>query len=65
MGVKLYTPKAVELASQTRDPDTGIAIRLVKAWDARTSTEVTRWDCSTSGLAVSYSDNCCVRILGA
>ena len=33
VGGKLYQPKAVESAGQQQDPDSGIAIRKVVAWD--------------------------------
>ena len=61
VGVKLETPKAVEMASQTRDPETGIAVRFVKAWDPVQSKMIHRFDV-LMGFGSLYSDNCAVAI---
>jgi hypothetical protein len=62
VGVKLETPKAVEMASQTRDPETGIAVRFVKAWDPVQSKMIHRFDV-LMGFGSLYSDNCAVAVL--
>lgn len=64
VGVKLEMPKAVEISSQTRDPQTGIAIRFVRAFDAVQSRMVNRWDV-LYGFGNLYPDNCAVRVLCA
>lgn len=64
VGVKLYTPKAVEMASQQRDPNSGISFRFVKAWDPIQSKLVHRFDV-VLGFGNLYPDNCCVRVLSA
>jgi hypothetical protein len=64
VGVKLYTPKAVEMASQQRDPETGISFRFVKAWDPIQSKLVHRFDVCL-GFGRLRSNNCAVRVLGA
>lgn len=64
VGVKIYTPKAVELSSQKRDPETGISVRFVKAWDPIQSKLVHRFDV-VLGFGNLYPDNCCVRVLSA
>jgi hypothetical protein len=61
VGVKLETPKAVEMSSQQRDPDTGISIRFVKAWDPVQSKMIHRFDV-LMGFGSLYSDNCAVAI---
>ena len=62
VGVKLETPKAVEMSSQTRDPETGIAVRFVKAWDPIQSKMIHRFDV-LMGYGSLYSDNCAVAVL--
>jgi len=64
VGVKLELPKAVEVASQTRDPESGISIRFVRAWDNVQSKMTNRFDCLL-GFGNLYPDNCSVRVLGA
>jgi len=61
---KLALPKAVEFSSQKRDPQTGITIRLVKAWDVQTSSMKTRFDV-LMGFGNAYNDQCAVRVLSA
>ncbi len=62
VGVKLETPKAVEMASQTRDPESGISVRFVKAWDPVQSKMIHRFDV-LMGFGSLYSDNCAVAVL--
>jgi hypothetical protein len=64
VGGKLYLPKAVESASQQQDPDSGIAIRKVIAWDPVRSMQVNRYD-SLIGFGNLYQQNGAVVVLGA
>jgi hypothetical protein len=64
VGVKLEMPKAVELSSQTRDPETGIAVRFVRAWDQNLSRMTNRFDV-LMGFGVGYAENSSVRVLCA
>ncbi len=61
VGVKLEMPKAVELSSQKRDPDSGIYVRFVRAWDPLQSKMVNRFDV-VLGFGSLYSDSCAVAI---
>ena len=63
-GGKLEVPKAVERAEQTEDPDTGLAIRFVRAWDQRESKMTNRFDMCL-GFGNLYQDNGAVAIAGA
>lgn len=63
-GGKLEVPKAVERAEQTEDPDTGLAIRFVRAWDQRESKMTNRFDMCL-GFGNLYQDNGSVAIAGA
>lgn len=64
VGGKLYLPKAVESSGQQQDPDSGIAVRKVVAWDPVRSMQVNRYD-SLVGYGNLYQQNCAVAILGA
>ena len=64
VGVKLEQPKAVEVSSQTRDPESGISIRFVRAWNNIQSKMTNRFDVLL-GFGNLYPDNCAVRVLGA
>lgn len=63
-GGKLYVPTAVEKAGQAQDPDTGIAIRKVVAWDPVRSMQVNRYD-SLIGFGNLYQQNGAVAVVGA
>jgi hypothetical protein len=63
-GVKLEEPKATEMTSQARDPETKMAIRFVRMFDPVQSKMINRWD-SVGGFGQLYSDSCAVRILCA
>ena len=63
-GAKLYSPKAVEVCSQKRDPRTGLAVRFVKAWDPVRSMEIHRFD-MVIGFGNLYTDNGAVCVVGA
>jgi hypothetical protein len=62
VGVKLSMPKAVELASQTRDRETGISVRFVRMFDPIQSRMINRFDVLL-GFGTLYPDNCAVRVL--
>lgn len=64
VGAKLYTPKAVEAASQEQDKDTGTAVRFVKAWDPIRSMNVHRFD-TLGGFGNLYQDNGAICVAGA
>lgn len=64
VGAKLYVPSAVEKAGAAQDPDTGLSVRKVKAWDPVRSVQVNRMD-SLFGLGNLYQDNGAVCVAGA
>lgn len=61
VGVKLVTPQAVELASQTRDPASGISVRFVRQYDPIQDRMVNRFDVLL-GFGNLYSDSCACNI---
>ena len=63
-GGKFEVPKAVERAESQEDPDTGLSIRFVRAWDQRESKMTNRFDCCL-GFGNFYQDNGAVAIAGA
>ena len=63
-GAKLFVPKSTESAGIAQDPQTGIAIRKVKAWDPVRSMQVNRMD-SLAGFGNLYQANGAAVILGA
>jgi hypothetical protein len=64
VGAKLYVPKAVESGGQAQDPETGIAVRKVIAWDPVRSMQINRLD-SLIGFGNLFQDNGAVAVLGA
>jgi hypothetical protein len=64
VGVKMENPKAVEMASQTRDPDTGLSVAFVRMFDPIQRKMVNRFDV-LCGFGNLYPDNCAVRMLSA
>lgn len=64
VGMRFYLPKAVEARSQAEDPDTGIPIRFVRAWDPVHSMQINRFD-TVLGFGNLYQDNAAVGLLGA
>jgi hypothetical protein len=64
VGVELESPKAVEMCKQTRDPDTGLSVRFIKAFDPVQSRMIHRFDVLL-GFGNLYNDECAVRVLGA
>lgn len=64
VGAKLYVPQSVEKAGVAQDPDTGLSVRKVKAWDPVRSVQVNRMD-SLFGLGNLYQDNGAITVAGA
>lgn len=64
VGAKLYVPSAVEKAGAAQDPDTGLSVRKVKAWDSVRSVQINRMD-SLFGLGNLYQDNGAISVAGA
>lgn len=64
VGVKLEEPRATEMTTQTRDPETRAAVRFVRMWDPVQAKMINRWD-SVFGFGQLYADSCAVRMLGA
>jgi hypothetical protein len=64
VGMRFYLPKAVEAKSQAEDKQTGIPVRFVKAWDAKYSLQINRFD-TVGGFGNLYQDNAAVALLGA
>ncbi len=64
VGVKLETPTAVEMASQQRDPESGVAIRFVRMFDPQQSKMVNRFDV-LMGFGQLRPNNSAVRLLCA
>jgi hypothetical protein len=63
-GVKLANPTAVEIASQARDPETGLSVAFVRAFDPVSRKMVNRFD-SLGGFGDFYARNCSVGLAGA
>lgn len=63
-GAKLYLPKAVESRGQAQDPDTGLSVRKVVAWDPVRSMQINRMD-SLGGFGNFFTDNGSVCVVGA
>lgn len=64
VNVPLQLPKAVEVARQQRDSETGFSIRFTRAWDPIQSRNINRFD-TLGGYGVLYNFNCSVALLGA
>jgi hypothetical protein len=64
VGTKFENPKAVEVASQQQDPQTGLSVAFVRAFDPVRRVMVNRFDMCI-GFGNLYPDNCAVRVLGA
>lgn len=63
-GGKFEVPKAVERAEQTEDPETGMSVRFIRAWDQRESKMTNRFDMCL-GFGNLYNDQCAVALAGA
>lgn len=61
VSVPMQLPKAVEVASQQRDPKTGISISFIRQFEGRTLTWINRFDVMI-GFGDLYPENCCVRV---
>jgi P22 coat protein - gene protein 5 len=63
VGVELEEPKgsSVELVSQKRDPDSGMAVRFIRQFDGRASKMINRFDVCI-GRGTFYNDSCAVAI---
>ena len=64
VGAKLFVPTAVEQSGAAQDPQTGLSIRKVKAWDPVRSMQINRMD-SLLGLGNLYQANGAVAVVGA
>ncbi len=62
--VPLSLPKAVEIARQQRDSETGMSIRFTRSWDASQIRYINRYD-TMGGYGYGYGNNCVVAMLGA
>jgi hypothetical protein len=63
VGAELEEPKSssVELVSQKRDPDSGISVRFIRAWDTKASKMTNRFD-AMIGYGAFYNDACAVAV---
>jgi len=57
-------PGSVEISKQLKDPDTGIAISFVRAFDPIGRRWINRFD-TCLGFGNLWSDNCAVAVLSA
>lgn len=66
VGVELEEPKgsSVEMVSQKRDPDSGIAVRFIRQFDGQLSRMINRFDVCI-GMGEFYNDACAVAVCGA
>jgi hypothetical protein len=64
VGVRLANPEKAEMASQTRDPNSGISIAFVRMFDPIQRKMVNRFDCMI-GFGNLYNDSYAVRYLSA
>lgn len=67
VGVKLQRPKAssVELTSYTRDPESGLGIGFIRAFDPVQYKWINRFDCPFGAGVLYAGDGAAIRILGA
>lgn len=64
VGVKLANPKACEMSSMARDPNTGISISFFRMMDPVRRVMINRFDCMI-GFGNLYQDSYAVRYLSA
>jgi len=64
VAAKLFVPTSVEKSGQAQDPETGVAVRRVQAWDPVRSMNINRTD-SLIGMGNLYQDNGAVAVVGA
>jgi coat protein Gp5 len=64
VGVKLANPKAAEMSSFARDPETGISVSFLRMFDPVQRKWINRFDVLL-GFGNLYNDHAAVRVLGA
>jgi len=64
VGVRLANPKAAEMSSYARDPETGISVSFLRMFDPVQRKWINRFDVLL-GFGLLYNDHCAVRVLGA
>lgn len=64
VGVKLEMPTAVEVGSQTQDPETQIALRFIRQWDNVNSRMTNRLD-TLWGRGIGLAEQCGIVIASA
>jgi hypothetical protein len=64
VGAKLFVPTSVEQGGAAQDPETGISVRKVKAWDPVRSMQINRMD-SLLGMGNLYQSNGAIAVAGA
>ena len=62
VGVPMELPKAVEMASQTRDPNTGLAVSFIRQFDINDRRMKNRLDVAF-GFGRFWAENASVRVL--
>lgn len=62
--VPFSLPQGVEIARQSRDPETGMSIRFTRTWDAFRSMYINRYD-TQGGFGPLHTNACLVAMLGA
>ena len=62
--VPFSLPKGIEIARQSRDPETGASIRFTRTWDAFRSMYINRFD-TQGGFGPLHTNACLVAMLGA
>ena len=64
VGSPLEEPKAVEFSAVKKDPDSGLSIRIVRAWDPVHSMMTNRIE-TLMGFGILYAENCAARVLSS
>jgi hypothetical protein len=64
VGVRLANPKAAEMSSYARDPETGISVSFLRMFDPVQRKWINRFDVLL-GFGNLYNDHAAVRVLGA
>lgn len=64
VGVRLANPKAAEMSSYARDPETGISVSFLRMFDPVARKWINRFDVLL-GFGNLYNDHCAVRVLGS
>jgi hypothetical protein len=63
VGVRLANPKAAEMSSFARDPESGISVSFLRMFDPVQRKWINRFDVLL-GFGLLYNDHCAVRVLG-